>query len=117
MWGFPVWQRPRLHSIWNQISIGVPCGKSGRWMFKTSAKFFKSLDHALILGRMARARAHMRESKPLEKLSDVALVKPDAEPLADDALEVDPTPAHDAVDPGVRAGFNNRRQFRQLTRR
>ena len=23
MWGFPVWQRPRLHSIWNQISTGA----------------------------------------------------------------------------------------------
>jgi len=22
-WGFPVWQRPQLHSISNQISIGV----------------------------------------------------------------------------------------------
>jgi ribosome-dependent ATPase len=24
MWGFPVWQRPRLHSIWyQQVSVGV----------------------------------------------------------------------------------------------
>jgi hypothetical protein len=23
MWDFPVWQRPRLHTIWNQISIAV----------------------------------------------------------------------------------------------
>jgi hypothetical protein len=31
MWGFPVWQRPRLHSIWNHISTGVVSG-SGRFV-------------------------------------------------------------------------------------
>jgi len=30
MWGFPVWQRPRLHSISNQISIGVVSGNPAR---------------------------------------------------------------------------------------
>jgi hypothetical protein len=40
---------------------------------------------------MARARAHRREPKLLQKLSDIALVKRDAEPLGDDALEVEPT--------------------------
>jgi hypothetical protein len=39
---------------------------------------------------MARARAHRREPKLLQKLSDIALVKRDAEPLGDDALEVEP---------------------------
>lgn len=63
---------------------------------------------------MARARAHRREAKPLEKLSDIALVKRDAEPQVDHALEVDSPPARHAIDLGVRASFNNLRQFGQL---
>ena len=30
VWGFPVWQRPRLHSISNQISTGVVSGRPSR---------------------------------------------------------------------------------------
>jgi hypothetical protein len=40
----------------------------------------------------------MGEAKLLEELSDIAWMKVDAEPLGDDALEVEPTTAHDAVD-------------------
>jgi hypothetical protein len=78
------------------------------------AKFFKSLDDALVLRRMARARAHMREAEFLQELSNIALVIVDTEAGRNDALQVDPPPTHDAVGFPVRAGFDDRRQFGQL---
>ena len=44
-------------------------------------------------------------------------MKVDAEPLGDDALEVDPTPAHDAVLLPIRTGFDDPRQLSQSFRR
>src|SRR3974390_588069 len=41
----------------------------------------------------------------------------DAEPFGDDAFEVDPTPAHDAVLLTIRAGFDDLRELSQLLRR
>jgi hypothetical protein len=41
------------HSISNQISIGVPCGKSGRWTFKTSAKFYGMARPSFLRRRLA----------------------------------------------------------------
>ena len=55
--------------------------------------------------------AHMREAELLEKLSDIARVKVDAEPLGDDALEVDPPPAHDAVLLTIRPGLDDLREL------
>jgi hypothetical protein len=44
-------------------------------------------------------------------------MKVDAEPLGDDALEVDPTPAHDAVDLTIRTRLDDLRELSQLLRR
>jgi hypothetical protein len=49
----------------------------------------------------------MGEGTLLEELSDIAWMKVDAEPLGDDALEVEPTPAHDAVDLTIRARLDD----------
>jgi hypothetical protein len=64
--------------------------------------------------RMARARALMREAKFLRELSDIALVIVDAEAGRNRDLQVDAPPAYDTVRFQVRAGFDNRHQFRQL---
>lgn len=63
---------------------------------------------------MARARADVVEAELLEKLADVALVITDTETLLDDALQVDASPAHHAVDRRVGPGFHDPRQFRLL---
>ena len=63
---------------------------------------------------MARPRADVRKAELLEKLSDVAFVIVDAEALGDDALEVDPPPAHDAVDFSVGTGLDDRGELRLL---
>ena len=44
-------------------------------------------------------------------------MKVDAEPLGDDALEVDPSPAHDPVGLTIRAGLDDLRELSQLLRR
>ena len=77
-------------------------------------KFFKSLDRAGILRRMARAGADVGEAEPLEELADRALVIGDPEALEDDALQVDPTPAHHAVHGPVRTGFDELRNLKTL---
>jgi hypothetical protein len=59
----------------------------------------------------------MGEAKPLQKLSDIARMKLDAEPFGNDALEVDPPPAHDAVDLTIRAGLDNLCELSQLLHR
>ena len=45
----------------------------------------------------------MGEADLLQQLADRALVIVDAEALADDLLQVDATPAHDAIDGAVGA--------------
>ena len=79
--------------------------------------FFESRNDPLVLSRMARPRAHVGEAELLEKLSDVALVEGDAEPLGDDALEVDPSPAHDAVLLAIRTGLDDHGELGQLLSR
>ena len=69
--------------------------------------FFKRFDDPLVLGRMARAGAHVGEAQLLQKLSDVALVEIDAEPGGDGVLEVGPSPAHDAVLFAIRPGLDD----------
>jgi hypothetical protein len=64
-----------------------------------------------------RGRADVGEAKPLEKRADMALVILDAETLLDDALEIDASPAHYAVDLSVGASFDERREFGFLNRR
>src|SRR6202035_116781 len=84
-----------------------PCRRGGPYVFE-------SLDDPLILRRMARPRADVGETELLEKLPYVARMKVDAEPLGDDALEVEPTPAHDAVLLTIRTGLDDLRQLSQL---
>ena len=79
--------------------------------------FLKRLDDPLVLSWMTRPRAHVGEAELLEKLSDIAWMKVDAEPLGDDTLEVEPTPAHDAVLLTIRAGFDYLRELGQLLHR
>src|ERR1700734_880853 len=117
MWGFPVWQRPRLHSISNQISIGVVSGNPARWAFSARGKFFKPLDDPLVLSRMTRPGADVREAKLLQELSDIARMKVDAETFGNDTLEIDAPPADDAICLTVRAGLHDLRKLSQLFRR
>ena len=80
-------------------------------------KFFKRLDDPLVLGGMPRPCADVRKAELLEKLSDVALVERDAEPLGDDALEVHSTPTYDAVYLSIRSGLDDRRELGHLLNR
>jgi hypothetical protein len=66
---------------------------------------------------MTRPRADVGEAELLQKLSDVARMKVDAEPLSDDALEVDPPPAHDAVLLTIRTRLDDLREPSPLLRR
>ena len=47
----------------------------------------------------------------------IARMKVDAEPLGDDPLEIDASPAHDAIFPTLRAGLDDLRKLSQLLRR
>jgi hypothetical protein len=85
-------------------------GRSAR-----AGSFFESLDDLLVLGGVARPRADVGKAELLEKLADVALVIVDAEALGDDALKINPSPAHDAVDFPVRTRLDDRGQLGQLT--
>ena len=51
---------------------------------------------------MTRPCADVGKAEFLEKLADIAGVVVDAEALGDDPLEIDPWPAHDAVDFPIR---------------
>src|SRR6202453_4374001 len=87
-----------------------PCRRGGPYVFE-------SLDDPLVLSRMTGPRTDMGEAKLLQKLSDIARMKLDAEPLGNDALEVDPPPAHDAVDLTIRTGLDDLRELSQLLHR
>jgi hypothetical protein len=69
--------------------------------------------------RLARAgpRTDVGEAKLLEEFSDITWMKVHAEPLGDDTLEVEPTPAHDAVDLTIRTRLDDLRELSQLLRR
>ena len=66
---------------------------------------------------MTGPRTDVGEAEFLEKLSDIAFVERDAEPLGDDPLEIDPPPAHDAIFLTVRANLDDLRELSQLLRR
>src|SRR3954462_11219921 len=102
--GSPSWPgaRPRGRIRWRRL-ISSACTnplRTGR------AIRFKRLDRARILGRVTRASTHMREAKRLEELADCTFVVGDPEPLENDALQVDPTPAHHTVQGLVRPRCN-----------
>ena len=56
--------------------------------------------------RMGRAGADVGEAERLEDLADRVLVIGNAEVLADEPLQVDPPPAHDAVDRPIRTDLD-----------
>ena len=56
---------------------------------------------------MTRPGAHVREAELVQKLSDIARMKVDAEPLADDPLEIDAPPPDDAIFLTVRATLDD----------
>src|SRR6202050_3791914 len=87
-----------------------PCRRGGPYVFE-------SLDGPLVLRRMTRPRADVGEAEFLEELSDIARMKVDAEPLGDDAFEVEPTPAHDPVLLTIRTRLDDLRELSQLLRR
>ena len=68
---------------------------------------------------MTRPRPDGGEAEFLEELSDIARMKVDAEPLGDDAFEVEPTPtpSHDPVLLTIRARLDDLRELSQLFRR
>ena len=66
---------------------------------------------------MTGPRTDMGEAKLLQKLSDIARMKLDAEPLGDDAFEVEPTPAHDPFLLTIRTRLDDLRELSQLLRR
>ena len=69
------------------------------------------------MGGVARPRADVGKAELLEKLPDIARVIVDADPLGDDTLEIDPAPAHDAVDFPVRTRLADHGELSQLIRR
>jgi hypothetical protein len=66
---------------------------------------------------MTRPRGDMGKAKLLQKRSDIALVKVDAEPLGDDALQIHPPPSRDAVGFPIRTPLNDLGQLGHLLRR
>ena len=63
---------------------------------------------------MLRTCADMRKPQIMKDLADIAHMIIHVEPLLDDALQIDPTPAHDAVFLDVGAVFHDLLQFVQL---
>ena len=78
---------------------------------------FESLDGPLVLSWMTGPRTDVGEAEFLEQLSDIARMKVDAEPLGDDAFEVEPTPAHHPVLLTIRTRLDELRELSQLLRR
>src|SRR5271155_2518138 len=76
--------------------------------------FFERFDNPFVLSRMTGPRADVREAELLQKLSDIARMKVDAEPLGDDALEIDPSPADNAVLLTIGAGLDDPGEFSPL---
>ena len=63
---------------------------------------------------MTRPGAHVREAELVQKLSDIALMELDAEPLGDHPLEIDAPPPDDAIFLTVRATLDDLRELGQL---
>src|SRR6185436_17606074 len=80
----------------------------------SGGSFFEPLDRAGVLRRMSRASADMREAERREELADGALVIGDPEALENDALQVDPAPAHHTVHGPVRTGLDELRDLASL---
>src|SRR5271165_4943182 len=102
-------------SSWNQISRSAWSLAGRRDERSARARsFFICFDNPLVLSRMARPRANVRKAEFLEKLADIAGVVVDAEALGDDPLEIDPSPAHHAVDFPIRTRLDDPGELGQL---
>ena len=60
---------------------------------------------------MARAGADVAEAELVQDLADRALVEGHTEALGDEALQVDPAPAHDPMHRPIGAGLDEMGQF------
>src|SRR5918995_3857409 len=105
---------PMRASSWNQISIGLRAAMGPRWALSVSGTFFERLDRALILRRVTRAGADVREAELVQELADRALMVGDPEAIEDHPLQVDPTPAHHAMHGSVRTGLDEPRDLSSL---
>ena len=76
--------------------------------------FFESLDCFGVLPRMLWPRTDMGEAQSLQKLADIALVIIHAKALSDNTLQINPSPAHDAINLSVWPPFNKISQFCSL---
>ena len=65
---------------------------------------------------MSWARTDVGEAKLLQKRTDISLTIVNAEALLDDPLEIDPSPANDAILLAVGPSLHDSCQFRQLFR-
>ena len=72
-----------------------------------AASFFECRDDLAILLGMFGTGADMGEPERLEQLADGPLMIGDAEPFLDDALKIDPAPAHHTVNDTIRSGLDD----------
>jgi hypothetical protein len=96
---------------WHQFSTGLRAAMGPRWALSVSGKFFERLDRALILRRVTRAGADVREAELVQELAHRALMGGDPEAIEDHPLQVDPTPAHHAMHGSVRTGLDEAGQL------
>ena len=78
--------------------------------------FFESLEGLLVLRGVARPRADVGKTELLQKRSDIALVKIDAEPLGDDPFQIHLSPSRDTVDFQIGTRLDDLGEFRQWLR-
>src|SRR5687768_4021870 len=93
-------------SSWNQISMGLPWATPAKWAFSVVGKFFERCDGLPVLSRVAGTGADVAEPEPVQDLAHRALVIGHPEALGDEALQVDPPPAHDAMHGPIRTGLD-----------
>src|SRR3954471_5175154 len=96
--------------------MGFRMAMSPTWALSVAGSLFERLDRPLILSRVTRTGADVREAERLQ-LADRALMISDPEALAAHTLQVDPAPAHDPVYGPVRTRLDEFRQFGPLLRR
>jgi hypothetical protein len=76
--------------------------------------FFKRLDHPLVLLGVPRTTADLRKRERRQQIRDRPLAVNHAKALFDDPLQVDTTPANNAVHLWIGAGFHDHGEFAHL---
>jgi hypothetical protein len=84
----------------------LPFGRSATWALSALGKFFERRDGLPVLSRVTWASADVAEAEPVQDLAHRALVIGHPEALGDEALQVDPPPAHDAMHGLIRTGLD-----------